>query len=88
MRVRALGDRGARVRAAAPSPVNGYTYMGVSRFFVVDARVRYRVDRNWAAAPGIDNLGNYAYWNFHPYPQRSYRAELKYDLRHPTGRPS
>jgi iron complex outermembrane receptor protein len=54
--------------------------MGVSRLFVVDARVRYRIDRNWAAALGIDNLGNYAYWNFHPYPQRSYCAELKYDL--------
>jgi iron complex outermembrane receptor protein len=26
------------------------------------------------------NLNNYRYWNFHPYPQRSYTAELKYDL--------
>jgi len=29
---------------------------------------------------GIDNLNNYKYWNFHPYPQRTYLAELKYDL--------
>ena len=29
---------------------------------------------------GIDNLNNYQYWNFHPYPQRSYRAELRFDL--------
>jgi hypothetical protein len=26
------------------------------------------------------DLNNYNHWNFHPYPQRSYRAELKYDL--------
>ena len=32
------------------------------------------------AAFGIDNLNNYQYWNFHPYPQRSYSAELKFDL--------
>ncbi len=36
--------------------------------------------RQWSAAAGIDNLNNYAYWNFHPYPQRSYTAELKFDL--------
>jgi nucleoside-diphosphate-sugar epimerase len=30
---------------------------------------------------GIDNLNNYQYWNFHPYPQRTYYAELKYDFK-------
>jgi iron complex outermembrane receptor protein len=29
------------------------------------------------AAFGIDNLNNDKFWNFHPYPQRSYTAELK-----------
>ena len=29
---------------------------------------------------GIDNLNNYQFWNFHPYPQRSYMAELKVSL--------
>ncbi|MEP6966064.1 MAG: hypothetical protein ABI845_11295 [Polaromonas sp.] len=32
------------------------------------------------AAFGIDKLNNYKYWNFHPYPQRSYPAELKFEL--------
>jgi iron complex outermembrane receptor protein len=36
--------------------------------------------RQWTVALGIDNLNNYKYWNFHPYPQRSYSAELKWDL--------
>ncbi|MBU0587077.1 MAG: TonB-dependent receptor [Gammaproteobacteria bacterium] len=60
--------------------VNGFAYMGASRYFTTDLRVRYRIDRQWTAAFGIDNLNNYQYWNFHPYPQRSYMAELKLDI--------
>src|SRR5262249_37263126 len=77
-----LGARysGPQFRTLNNADINGYTYMGVSRFFVVDVRVRCRIDRNWTAAVGIDNLGDYQYWNFHPYPQRTYRAELKFDL--------
>ena len=58
---------------------NGFAYTGTSKFFVVDARVRFKYDRNWSASFGIDNLNNYEYWNFHPYPQRTYIAELKWD---------
>ncbi|MEO8298252.1 MAG: TonB-dependent receptor [Burkholderiales bacterium] len=60
--------------------VNGYTYQGVSKYFTTDLRVRYQFDKQWSAAFGIDNLNNYKYWNFHPYPQRSYSAELRFDL--------
>jgi iron complex outermembrane receptor protein len=59
---------------------NGFAYQGASRYFTTDVRVHYKVDQHWSAAFGIDNLNNYRYWNFHPYPQRSYTAELKYDL--------
>jgi iron complex outermembrane receptor protein len=62
------------------SDVNGSTYMGVSRFFVVDLRARWQIDKQWSAAFGIDNVNNDKYWNFHPYPQRTYTAELKVDL--------
>lgn len=62
------------------SDPNGAAYMGFSKFFVVDARIRYRIDRQWSAAVGIDNLNNNKYWAFHPYPQRTYVAELKFDL--------
>ena len=77
-----LGARysGRQYRTLDNSDVNGFTYQGVSRFFTADLRVRYRVARQWTAAFGIDNLNNYQYWNFHPYPQRSYTAELKWDL--------
>ena len=60
--------------------VNGFAYQGASKFFTTDVRVRYRHDRQWSAALGIDNLNDYRYWNFHPYPQRTLVAELKFDL--------
>ena len=71
---------GPQFRTLNNSDVNGFTYQGVSKFFVVDLRARYKIDKQWSAAFGIDNVNNYQYWNFHPYPQRSYSAELRYDL--------
>jgi len=78
----AFGARysGAQYRSLNNADVNGFTYMGVSKYFTTDLRVRYQINRQWSAAVGIDNLNNYQYWNFHPYPQRSYSAELKFDL--------
>jgi iron complex outermembrane recepter protein len=60
------------------SDSNGDTYGGVSKFFVVDVRLRYKFDQNWSAAVGIDNLNNAQYFVVHPYPQRTVSAELKY----------
>lgn len=62
------------------SDVNGFAYFGASKYFTVDLRVRYQLDKQWSAAFGIDNANNYQYWNFHPYPQRTYTAELRWDL--------
>ena len=78
----AFGARysGAQYRTLNNADVNGYTYMGVSKYFTTDLRVRYQITRQWSAAVGIDNLNNYQYWNFHPYPLRSYSADLKFDL--------
>jgi len=42
--------------------------------------VLYRENRRWSAALGVHNLNNYQYWNFHPYPQRSYSGELRFDF--------
>lgn len=60
--------------------VNGFAYTAASKYFTTDARVRYQVNKQVSAAFGVDNLNNYKYWNFHPYPQRTFMAELKYDL--------
>jgi iron complex outermembrane receptor protein len=62
------------------SDVNDFAIGGVSSFFVTDVRVRYQIAKQWSASIGIDNLNNKKYWNFHPYPQRTVLAELKFDL--------
>jgi iron complex outermembrane receptor protein len=59
--------------------VHGQSYLGFSRFLVFDTRVRYEFGQ-WAAALGIDNLGNERYWAFHPYARRSFNAELSFAL--------
>ena len=71
---------GNQYRTLNNADTNGFTYQGVSRYFTTDLRLRYQVSRQLTAAFGIDNLNNYRYWNFHPYPQRAYSAELKFDL--------
>ncbi|HEY9239717.1 MAG TPA: TonB-dependent receptor, partial [Burkholderiaceae bacterium] len=78
----AVGARysGAQYRTLNNADVNGATYQGVSRYLTTDLRVRWQVTRQWSAAVGVDNLNNDRHWNFHPYPQRSYNAELRFDL--------
>jgi len=71
---------GRQYRTLNNADVNGFAYMGVSKYTTTDVRLLWKIDRQWSAAFGIDNLNNYQYWNFHPYPQRSYSAELKFDL--------
>jgi iron complex outermembrane receptor protein len=71
---------GRQFRTLNNSDVNGETYQGVSKFFVVDLRAHYQVNKTTKVAFGIDNVNNDKYWNFHPYPQRSYVAEVKVDL--------
>ena len=71
---------GRQFRTLDNSDVNGNAYMGVSPLFVVDVRARVQIDRTFSAAFGIDNVNNRTYWNFHPYPQRTFFAELRADL--------
>jgi iron complex outermembrane receptor protein len=59
---------------------NPATYMGFQSFFVMDARVHYQLDHHWGGALGVDNLNNRKYFLYHPFPQRTFYAELKYDL--------
>jgi iron complex outermembrane recepter protein len=62
------------------SDVNGFAYQGSSKYFTVDLRARCQFSKHGSLALGIDNVNNYQHWNFHPYPQRSYSAQLKFDL--------
>lgn len=77
-----LGIRysGPQFRTLNNADVNGFTYQGVSKFIVGDVRIVWKVAKQITAALGVDNVNNYQYWNFHPYPQRSYQASLKTDF--------
>jgi len=57
---------------------NGQAYTGVSPYTVLDLRAVYKLDKQWTFSAGIDNLTNYQYWNFHPYPQRTVFGDVKW----------
>lgn len=59
--------------------INPNTYGGNSSYLIVDAKLLYKFDKQWSATVGIDNLNNYKAYAFHPYPQRTVLAKLKYD---------
>ncbi|RZI58752.1 MAG: TonB-dependent receptor [Rubrivivax sp.] len=61
------------------SDVNGFAYMAASKYFTVDVRAQWKIDRQWTLAAGVDNLNNYQYWNFHPYPGRTFQVEARWD---------
>ena len=77
----ALGARysGRQYNLIDNSDSNPDTYGGVSSFFIVDARVRYKMAKQWSAAVGVDNLNNDKAYAAHPYPHRTWVAEVKYD---------
>jgi iron complex outermembrane receptor protein len=77
-----LGARysGLQFNTLDNADVHGAAYTGISRFVVIDSRLRYQFDTRWTAALGVDNLGNERYWAFHPYSRRSYHAELAFSL--------
>ena len=56
----------------------GNTYQGFYKYFVIDARAQFRVNRHFDFAVGVDNLNNARYFLFHPFPQRSVTAELRW----------
>ena len=60
------------------SDIVGNTYQGFYKYFVVDARAQFRVNEHFEFAVGVDNLNNNRYFLFHPFPQRSVTAELRW----------
>ncbi len=75
----ALRYGGRQFNTLDNSDTHSGTYMGTSPFLVADLRALYRHDAHWSAALGVDNLGDRTYWNFHPYNQRTWSLELRYD---------
>jgi iron complex outermembrane recepter protein len=54
-------------------------YGAFDRFFIVDTKINYKWNNRWSTSFGIDNIGNYKYFLFHPFPQRTFFLAAKYD---------
>ncbi len=62
------------------SDINHFTYVGVSSYFVVDTKVNYQFTKQWSMNAGIDNINGQNYWIYHPFPQRTYTAQIKFNF--------
>ncbi|NBS00377.1 MAG: TonB-dependent receptor [Actinobacteria bacterium] len=60
--------------------VNPNTYQGFAGYTVLDIKARYKLKKNLTASAGIDNLTNHKYFLYHPFPQRTFFANLKYNF--------
>ena len=50
-----------------------------SRYLLVDARVQYKLNKQFTVSAGVDNLNNDKSFAYHPMPQRTWHAEVKFD---------
>ncbi len=55
-------------------------YQAFDRFFVVDTKIHYKMNERFSFDFGVDNLGNYKYFLFHPFPQRTFIMSGKYQF--------
>ena len=53
-------------------------FQGFNSWFVMDTHVNYRFSDRWTVGGGVDNMFNRKYFLFHPFPQRSFVANVKY----------
>ena len=60
---------------------NHSTYGAMSGYLVFDARATYKFDKYWTFAAGINNIGNYHQYDYHPFEQRTFFAEIKFDFK-------
>jgi iron complex outermembrane receptor protein len=58
----------------------GNTYQGFYKYFVADLRATFKATDRLTLGVGIDNLTNAQYFLFHPFPQRSFAADVKWKL--------
>lgn len=61
------------------SVVKDNIYGTNSSYFIMDARLNYKFDKAVRASIGVDNLTNNKSYAYHPMPQRTIHAELKFD---------
>jgi iron complex outermembrane receptor protein len=57
-----------------------HTYQGFDAWFTVDLHARWRLNSHLVADAGVENLLGRRYFLFHPFPQRTFVADLKYSF--------
>jgi len=62
------------------SDVIGNTYQGFYKYLVVDLRAEIRAGEHLTLGLGVDNVGNDRYFLFHPFTQRSFQADVRWQL--------
>jgi iron complex outermembrane receptor protein len=62
------------------SDIVGNTYQGFYKYFVVDLRAAFRIAMHYTFAVGVDNVNNDKYFLFHPFPQRTFHADVTVKL--------
>lgn len=55
-------------------------YGAVDRFLVFDTKFSYKLHKNLTAAVGVDNITDELYHVSHPYPRRTFFANLKFNF--------
>ncbi|WP_238542457.1 TonB-dependent receptor [Sphingomonas sp. PAMC 26621] len=55
----------------------GNTYQGFYKYLVVDLRAEFRITPHMQLGLGVDNVNNDRYFLFHPFPQRTFAADVK-----------
>ena len=55
-----------------------FTFQGFGHYLLFDARATFRVNGGLQFAIGVDNLTDDRYFLFHPFPGRSFTAEVAY----------
>lgn len=62
------------------SDVVGHTFQGFEGYVVADARALYRLTPRIDVAAGVENLTNRRYFLFHPFPGRTFTAEVHWRM--------
>lgn len=62
------------------SDVVGNTYQGFYKYLVVDLRAAIAAGEHLTFGLGVDNVNNDRYFLFHPFPQRTVQADVRWRL--------
>lgn len=62
------------------SDVIGNTYGGFYKYLVVDLRAEFEAGKHLTLGLGVNNVNDDRYFLFHPFPQRSFQADLRWRL--------